>query len=206
MQATYPEKLSPVRTKTGCAILIGTGLLLAAFHAGMQTPNTKTDGRGHVNLPLPTAQGTLRLSEPSALKGILATAAFHPSGSCNVGYINGANYAKEVTVERGTPIGLGGWIIDKTHKNVPAHAWIILAGADEAASSDAPITFWTSQPDVMEAFGGAPGYARAGFLITIQTGHVPVGRYHLYVKYQVGSDFYTCDNGRYVTIGSRNHG
>jgi len=183
-------------------MVIGS-LLIASSHSFVDFNQATSGTPARDPQPLPRNQATLPKDKPITLTPILARAAFHPSDSCLLGYLNGANYGMDLPIDQGVTIGLGGWIIDRMNKDVPRLAWIILSREDGVDSYQAPITFWTSSPDVREAWGGAKGYARAGFISNIEIDHMPIGRYHVYVKYKVGSDFYTCDNGRYLTIESQ---
>jgi hypothetical protein len=127
--------------------------------------------------------------------------AFHGVNSCVIASINGMNYDKTVALGSGTVIGLGGWLLDKMSQTVPNRAWVVLAGQGAAGSYQVPITLHEKKPDVSQHFGGVDGYTNSGFIVDIASAALPAGTYHVYIIFDHGGVYYTCDNGRQLKLG-----
>lgn len=120
--------------------------------------------------------------------------------SCVVASINGAHYDRTVTLQRGTVVGLGGWLIDKMSRSVPDRAWIVMVGAAAADSYQVPILLHEKRPDVSEYFGGVRGYRNSGFIVDIASQGLPKDTYHVYIVFEHRGDYYTCDNDRHLAL------
>lgn len=194
-----------MRGRVGCVILITSCLALALFHWAAPATYVGDKDLRQINLPMPTNEGTLPQVDPTGPSAPSVDETYHASRSCNLAYINAANYDREMFFSQGTVIGLSGWVVDIVNKNVPAKTWMVFVNTESGARYQSPITFWMDRDDVREVFGGKEAYARAGFISNVKTDHLLPGRYHLYIKYEAKSIFYTCDNGRYMKIGTENH-
>lgn len=132
--------------------------------------------------------------------------AFHGVSSCNLASISGHNYDAPVSIKRGTPIGLGGWLIDKIDGTVPQQAWIVLAkSGGDSPVFQSPIEFREKRPDVTEYFGNKHDYDNSGFIGEFSTQALPAGEYRLYLAFDAHGTFYTCDNGRQLTVLQADH-
>lgn len=139
-------------------------------------------------------------TRPKAISDKLRDATFHPSGTCNIAYINSQYYDSPVNIERGTIIGVGGFLYNKIDKDVPLDAWLIIKNASTTMMKQVHIDSWSNRPDVRRALGGNPNYTRSGFIVDFYTNSLDIGKYRLYVMYKGKDKFYTCDNGREFSI------
>jgi hypothetical protein len=132
--------------------------------------------------------------------------AFRDVSSCNLASISGHNYDASVSVKRGAPIGLGGWLIDEIDGTVPQQAWIVLAKRGGGSSVfQSPIKFHEKRPDVTEFFRSTHDYDNSGFIAEIATRALLAGDYHLYIVFAAHGTFYTCDNGRQLAVLEPDH-
>lgn len=192
--------IKPTRARVGIVILGLLALVLLGFHAAIGLHRENHPG-SNFGPRLAPPQLKLQASIPTALIMGARQKIFHGMSSCVIASINGENFnTTAATIEAGTNIGMGGWLVDKPAQDVPSHAWIVLAGAKPQESYQSAITFHEKRPDVRESFGGAPGYTNSGFIADLSSTNLPIGEYHVYIVFSRGDAYYTCDNGRHVDI------
>lgn len=198
MKTHVTAKLSEHRSRNGVLILVGVAFLLATLHY-LRNGSTETFPR-HINLPirdLPNGVSTYSQVLPTPERVISSTQAVD---GCNIEAINGENYDKLVHVHRGTPIGIGGWLIDQADRTNADHAVIELNNGTEYISLQVPITNRSRRQDVQDYFHGRKGYAFAGFISNIDTSTMKTGTYHIDIVYPSHHSYLRCDNGRQLNI------
>lgn len=196
-----PVRLSGRRRGMAGLIVLGvTAVLLATGYALLRNgSDAMARAVGVPSMAPPVLELPVQALEPQPTKA--RQHAFHGVSSCVLASINGHNYQTTFSVEHGTTIGLGGWLIDKVDGTVPQQAWIVLArSGGDSPVFQSPIEFHEKRPDVTEYFGNKHDYDNSGFIAEISTRALPAGDYHLYIVFDANGTFYTCDNGRYLTV------
>lgn len=200
-----PVRLSRRRHSTVGLIVLGvTAVLLAIGYALLRNDSAAMAQAGVPRMAPPILE--LPVQAPEKQPAGARQRAFHGVSSCVLASINGRHYDAPASVERGTPVGLGGWLIDKVDGTVPQQAWIVLAKSEgDSLVFESPIEFHEKRPDVTEYFGNMHNYDNSGFIGEISTRELPAGKYHLYIVFDARGTFYTCDNGRYLTVLEPDH-
>jgi hypothetical protein len=152
-----------------------------------------------VSLPLPVVRGQI-LEVPTLLSVGSRQTKFIGAGSCNLGYVNGEGYSGSVRAQHSGITALGGWVVDTVSQAVPTHVWIVLHGSNQADSYQVQIHAFDARPDVQQALGGSPAYVWSGFVVQFGNRTLTPGNYHVYIIFQRGQQFVTCDNGRQLVI------
>lgn len=194
--------------RQGIAGLIVLGLVAVFLATGYALLRNGSDAMartvGVPSMAPPVIELPVQAPEPQPIEA--RQRAFHGVGSCVLASINGRHYDAPVSVKRGTTVGLGGWLIDKVDETVPQQAWIVLAKSGEnSLVFQSPIEFHEKRPDVTEYFGNKHDYDNSGFIGEISTRALPAGEYHLYIVFDAHGTFYTCDNGRHLTVLGPDH-
>lgn len=119
--------------------------------------------------------------------------------SCNLETVNGAlSEGRNISVKRGSPVVVVGWLIDEVSKSVPASAQWRLQSADGLSAWEQPIPAWGDRPDVAVSKGDA--YLRSGFTIEANLSELPAGDYAMYLAFQDGLGERVCAVGRQLNI------
>lgn len=198
MKGFMAAKSGSFRSLAGFAVLGSLAVLLGVMYATIrQHGATKPPVSDRPRLDPPTL--VARVQEPLPLVAGQRQAV-HGTDSCVIASINGTHYSQTAKLQRGTVIGLGGWLIDKISRSVPNRAWIVMVGDASTGSYQAPILLHEKRPDVSEYFGGVAGYRNSGFIVDVASQSLPVGTYHLYIIFEGRGVYYSCDNGRQLRL------
>lgn len=200
MNSIKEPSANKLRSKVGLLVL---GLLVVPI-ATTYLSIRKQGAFGQVNGVRPRMNPPTLVSPATSPEPLVVgkqQQAFHGVDSCVIASINGMNYDKTVALGAGTVIGLGGWLIDKMSQTVPDQAWVVLAGEGVLGSYQVPITLREKRPDVSQHFGGVASYTNSGFIVDITSTALPAGTYHVYIIFDHGGVYYTCDNGRQLKLG-----
>lgn len=205
MRSHFDQATTSFRATLGLIILACMGVVLLVAHATMGGQSLAiTTAREPVRMVVPLA--TSPLQQPTRRTAGTQQSRFYPANSCVIAAVNGENFANQtVDVDRGTVIGLGGWLANERNRTIGRHAWIVLDGEGGLPSLQAPIVLRDKRPDVQQALGGARGYAYAGFIVDISSSAMATGVYHAYIVFESRGIYYTCDNGRHLRIRRAGH-
>jgi hypothetical protein len=119
--------------------------------------------------------------------------------SCNLETVNGTlSEGSSVSVKRGAPVVVVGWLVDEVSKSVPASAKWRLQSADGVSAWEQSIPVWGDRPDVAASKGDA--YLKSGFTIEANLSELPAGDYAMYLAFQDGSGEQACAVGRQLNL------
>ena len=124
------------------------------------------------------------------------------SKNCNLERVNSTLFA-------GTPIEvskvpaimkLTGWVANDSAASVPREAALRLIGAGSNRAWKVAVQTGGQRDDVVKLLGNDPGYAGAGYAVTVDVGQMPADTYRIYTVFGPADDMRVCDNGRAVVI------
>jgi hypothetical protein len=119
------------------------------------------------------------------------------SRHCWIDSVNGAQ-TEEVGVPRG-PLKIMGWSADSTSGDTPVKATLQLLSPQGNIVSAHAIDTRIERPDVVEVQKQV-GYAKSGFLITIDLTKTPPGTYAMSLAMQRDGASIVCESSKKITL------
>jgi len=128
-------------------------------------------------------------------------AAYQPSqaasslANCNLETVNNQAFGSGALIlQSGHANMFKGWL-DAGGLTNPAY-WMRFDDAGAGRHLQAPLSLTEPRADVAAARPGAP--LVSGFSLTLPSGVLPVGSYHVYLAVESGGRTYVCDSGRHI--------
>ena len=118
------------------------------------------------------------------------------STACNIdqfGAVGSTILASSYTKADG-PLSVGGWIVREDGQGVPTNVWLRLEDTAKQYVWEIDVPVGGIREDVAQARSN-PALANSGFSALVDMQGIPIGRFHLYLAYQVAGGEFGCDNG-----------
>jgi len=149
----------------------------------------------------PTAGGAM-VNAPVELNYEQRRATVVAGGRCNLERVNGAKFAGQpVTVSKGGPVQLGGWLADVDAKKVPTSFDVRLINTGDQRTWRITSQAGEKRADVQTLLGGDPALAATGYTVEFDAASLPDGTYRAYTVFEKDGVVQACDNGRALVVG-----
>lgn len=180
----------------GCRLAMGMGLCLVfpAFN-GCQEPG----GQSAASAPIasapassaPVTQGV----PPIGLVAYQPPQTVNPLANCNLETVDDQAFGSGALTLRSDRVStFKGWL---DADGIANPVYRMRFDSDNSEHHlQAPLSLTEQRADVAAAHPGAP--LVSGFSLTLQSGALPPGSYHVYLAVESGGKTYVCDSGRHI--------
>lgn len=182
----------------GCRLAIGMGLCLV-FPAlnGCQEPG----GQSASSAPIVSAPAASVPVEhgapPVGLVAYQPPQTVSPLANCNLETVDGQVFGTGVSTLQSSRVNVfNGWL-DAAGVANPVYR-MRFDGDDSEHHLQAPLALTEQRADVAAAHPGAP--LASGFSLTLPSGALPLGSYHVYLAVESDGKTYVCDSGRHINV------
>jgi hypothetical protein len=177
-----------------CRLVIGVGLCLVfPILNGCQEPDGQSASAPVVSAPASSALPPV--TPPVGLVAYQSPQTVSPLANCNLEAVGDQTFGSgALTLQSGRANVFKGWL-DAASVTNPVYR---IRFDSEGRHLEAPLSLTEQRADVAAAHTGAP--LVSGFGMTLPSGALPPGSYHVYLAVESGDTTYVCDSGRHIDV------